>query len=77
VERILRDKRINVNQKTNEMGESPLFFALGKLKDKPSEKIKMVKLLLQHEEVDVSLLNNEKKACYEVCTSFLSLLGLQ
>jgi ankyrin repeat protein len=58
--------KVDVNQRTTDTGESPLFFALGKLKQNHSEKVKMVKLLLEEAEgLDVGMLNNEKKACYE------------
>lgn len=63
---VLGHKAIDVNQKTTETGETPLFFALGKLKDRPSEKVRMVKLLLEDDRVDVGALNHDKKACYEV-----------
>jgi hypothetical protein len=48
------------------MGESPLFFALGKIKHNQAEKIKMVKLLLESDRIDIGIVNNEKKASYEV-----------
>ena len=49
-----------------------MFFALGKLKDRPSDKIRMVKLLLEDDRVDVSALNHDKKASYEVILSQLT-----
>lgn len=57
--------KLNINQQTSETGESPIFFALGKLKDSQSDKVKMVKLLLESDNIDIGLLNNDKKACYE------------
>lgn len=70
---ILGNKGLDVNQKTIESGETPLFFALGKLKDRPSDKVKMVKLLLEDDRVDVGALNHDKKACYEVSFEHLTL----
>lgn len=58
-------KKININQRTIETGETPIFFALGKLKKNPSEKIRMVKLLLESEDIDLSILNHDNKAAYE------------
>lgn len=43
-----------------------MFFALGKLKNSPTDKLRMVKLLLEEsEDIDVGILNADKKACYE------------
>lgn len=60
-----KSNNLNINLKTIESGESPIFFALGKLKHNQADKIKMVRLLLESDKLNVSLLNNEKKACYE------------
>ena len=57
---------INVNQATIETGETPIFFALGKIKQ-ASDKIKMIKLLLDEApNLQAGVLNHDKKACYEV-----------
>ena len=46
------------------MGETPLFYALGKIKQ-GNDKIRMVKLLLESEQVQVGIVNQDKKTCYE------------
>lgn len=67
VKYLLRDhsSKIDVNQRTIEKGESPIFYALGKIKHSQTDKIKMVKLLLEDGRIDVGLLNSDKKAAYE------------
>lgn len=59
------EPKLNINQQTTETGESPIFFALGKIKHSQTDKVKMVKLLLESKGIDISLLNSDKKACYE------------
>ena len=42
-----------------------MFYALGKIKHSQTDKINMVKLLLEDERIEVGLLNSDKKAAYE------------
>lgn len=42
-----------------------MFYALGKLKAQ-SDKVRMVKTLMESESIDLGLVNCEKKTCYEV-----------
>ena len=49
---------LNINQTTFEVGESPLFFAISKLKNRPSDKLRMTKILLEHPKIEVGLLNS-------------------
>ena len=41
-----------------------MFYALGKIKQ-GNDKIRMVKLLLESEQVQVGIVNQDKKTCYE------------
>jgi hypothetical protein len=50
-------KSIDINQQTIDKMESPIFYALGKIKNN-SEKLKMVKLLLSSSDANLSLRNS-------------------
>ncbi|CDW91813.1 UNKNOWN [Stylonychia lemnae] len=56
--------KIDINMRSQDKGESPLFFALSKLKS-DTDKIKMVNLLLQRQDIDVGVINNDKKLAFE------------
>ncbi len=60
---LANETKVDVNQQT-EAGETPLFYALGKIKQ-ANEKIRMVKLLLESERIDVGIVSHDKKTCYE------------
>lgn len=57
--------KLNINQQSRDKAETPLFYALGKIKHSQTDKIKMVKLILEDDRTDVAVLNSDKKAAYE------------
>eukprot|EP00347_Sterkiella_histriomuscorum_P014142 403362002 len=62
---LFEDKNsINVNQQTTNTKESPIFFALGKIKS-DSEKLKMVKILLERNDLNINLTNSDNKYAFE------------
>lgn len=62
---LTEEKKIDVNARLNDSKETPLFFALGKIKNNSSERTKIVKMLLDHPDTDIKVLNKNGKTCFE------------
>ena len=57
-------KSIDINQGDLRNNESPVFYALSKIKSQ-ADKIKMAKALLKHPDLDLEKANKDHRTCYE------------